>query len=282
MSAPGKETQPSRQPHPTSKPKAPERKPEAPKLKKEPTKPKSSELAPEQEAVLEKIYQERFQGKTTPWAEMVKAVSDELWVSRKVISQRLRSLDQPDIPITPELTAQIIERYKYYVEHGERPPEGRRKKISAELKIPFSQVRNILYEWSVNQFKQSPTPDLSRELRFEIEKRYTSELEARHVPLDDIPKKLAEEMGNVTSYQISRWLDMLHDDDARFAHIAEIPSETEQAIIDAYRRYLTSPAPPQEGLHGTIADAIGGVTRRQVHKTLQKYRNQRRAEYPSL
>lgn len=279
MAAPVKESRPYNSSIPQLRSKPPAPKPPAPKIKKEPTRPKAIELSPEQESLLEKIYRDRFQDNSPPWAEMVKTISDELWVSRKVISEKLRAVVQPEVPITPELSAQIIERYKHYVEHGERPPEGRRKKIGVELQVPFRQVRSILYEWSISQFQQSPTPDLSRELRFEIEKLYTGELEAARVPLDDIPKKLAQDMGNVTSYQISRWLDMLHDDDSRFENIQDVSSEKEKEIIDAYRRYLNSPAPPQDGLHGTIADAIGGVTRRQVHKTLQKYRNRRRAEY---
>jgi hypothetical protein len=39
-------------------------------------------------------------------------------------------------------------------------------------------------------------------------------------------------------------------------------------------------APPDKGLHQTIAEQIGGTLKpRQVHKVLQNYRHERRAAY---
>src|SRR5262245_10424703 len=184
----------------------------APRQAKEQRPPKATEITSEQLERLGQVYQERFSGSEQPWIEMVKTISDELWINRKVVTSQLRKIVHPDVVITPELKSKIIEMYKHYVEHGERPPEGRRKKIGIELGVPYPQVRSVVYEWSQSQFRQSPTPELSRELRFEIEKLYWTELDARCTPLDAIPEKLAEKLGNVTAYQVSRWLDTLHDD----------------------------------------------------------------------
>jgi hypothetical protein len=73
---------------------------------------------------------------------------------------------------------------------------------------------------------------------------------------------------------------MLHDDQSRFDNIADAPPEAEEQIIEAYRRYLAAPQPPEAGLHGAIARQIDGVNGRQVHKVLQRYRYRRRDEYP--
>ncbi len=254
--------------------------PKPPKEPKPPRPPKATEVTPEQIAQIEQIYRDRFANTEQPWLDMVKTISDELWINRKAVSSRLRKIVYPDVPITPELKSKIIEKYKHYVEHGERPPAGRRKTIGLEFGVPFTQVRNIVYEWSLAQFKQSPTPELSREQRFEIEKLYWAELDARQRRLEDIPGFLADRLGTINSYQVSRWFDQLHDDDARFAGVPDVTPEVEEKILEAYRQYLASPAPPEKGLHATIAGTISGITTRQVHKTLQRYRNRRRAEYP--
>ncbi|MGH9844293.1 MAG: hypothetical protein ACREEM_36685 [Blastocatellia bacterium] len=258
--------------------------PKPPKEPKPPRPPKATEVTPEQIAQIEQIYRERFANSQEPggptWLDMVKTISDEVWINRKVVSSRLRKIVYPDVPLTPELKSRIIEKYRHYVEHGERPPAGRRKTIGQELGVPFTQVRSIVYEWSLAQFKQSPTPELTREQRFEIEKLYWAELEARQRRLEDIPGFLADRLGNVNSYQVSRWFDQLHDDDTRFAGVPDVTPEVEEKILEAYRQYLASPAPPEKGLHATIAGITGGITTRQVHKTLQRYRNRRRAEYP--
>ena len=253
-----------------------------PKPKKEQRKPKASEITPDQIERLGQIYLERFAGTDQPWVDMVKAISDELLVNRRAVSSRLRRIVHPDVEITPELRSEIIRRYQTYVEHNERPAEGRRKTISMELGIPYTQVRNIVYEWSQAQFKQSPTPELSRDLRFEIEKLYWGEIDAQRLKLDDIPAEVASRMGTVNTYQVSRWLDTLHDDDARFEGVSDVSPEIEQKIVEAYKQYLMASTTPEKGLHATIAEKIGGITTRQVHKTLQKYRKQRRRAYPLL
>jgi len=269
-------TAPPARPKPALWPFKPAREP------KPPRPPKATEVTPEQIARVEHIYRERFENNQQSgqsWLEMVNAISDELWISRRAASSQLRKIAHPDVPMTPELKARIIEKYKHYVEHGERPPAGRRKTIGKELGVPFTQIRSIVYEWSLKQYKQSPTPELSRELMFELEKLYFAELDARQHRLDEFPALLAEKLGNVNSYQVSRWFDMLHDDDAKFVKVPDASPEVERQIIEAYKQYLAAPAPPEKGLHSTIAAMIGGISARLVHKTLQQYRKRRRAEY---
>lgn len=246
--------------------------------------PKSPWITPELKERIAQIFRERFEegwkAGSIPWADLVMTISDELWLGRKAVSQALNNIAYPDVPITPEIKARIIAMYKGYVERGERPADGRRKTIGRQFGVPFQQVKNIVYQWSLEQYKNSPTPELTREQRFEIEKLYFAELDRQRHPLDSLPDKLTAQLGFPNSYQVSRWLDQLHDDDARFAGVPEAAPEVEERIIDAYKQYLAAPAPPEKGLHATIAEAVGGITTRQAHMTLQKYRKQRRSEYP--
>jgi hypothetical protein len=66
----------------------------------------------------------------------------------------------------------------------------------------------------------------------------------------------------------------------RLLFVPDPPTEVQQQILDAYMEYLAAPAPPEHGLHYSIAGRIGKVSPRQVHKVLQKYRHKMRAEYP--
>jgi hypothetical protein len=249
------------------------------KLEKKP--PKSNELTPEGRERIEQIYREQFATGENQWSQMVAQISDQCWLNRKVVSAVLREIVYPKVPITPEIQNRIIERYRGFVERGERPPEGRRKTISQELGIPFGQIRNIVYEWSRSQYNMSPTPELSREQKFAIEKMYLDELNKRRYSLVEMPAKIAEEVGYANIYQVLRWLDRLNDDDSRFENVSDVPPEVERQILEVYRQYLNSPTPPEKGLHATIAQQIGGLTTRKVHMVLQRYRKQLRQEYRS-
>jgi hypothetical protein len=238
-------------------------------------------LTPEWRERIEQIYREQFATGENQWAQMVAQISDQCWLSRKAVSAALRDIVYPQVTITPEMHDRIIERYRGFVERGDRPPEGRRKTISRELGIPFGQIRNIVYEWSRSQYNMSPTPELSREQKFVIEKLYLDELNKRRYSLSEIPAKIAEEVGYANTYQVLRWLDRLNDDDSRFENISDVPPEVERQILDIYRQYLTSPSPPEQGLHATIVRQIGGLTTRKVHMVLQRYRKQLRKDYRS-
>jgi len=245
-----------------------------------PRRPKAAELTPELREQVTQLYQEQSAGSAAPPSEIIARISDKLWLRRKLVGQIVNKVVNPDVPITPELKERIIETYKGYVERSERPDGGRRRTIAEAVGVPLRQVRNIVYEWSQSQYVQSPTPELSREQRFEVEKAYWDELGRKRYPYRELPAKIAERLGYVTIYQISRWLDTLHDDQSRFDNIADAPPEVEQQILEAYRQYLAAPQPPEHGLHSTIANQIGGISGRQVHKVLQRYRYRQRDEYP--
>ncbi|MGH9769565.1 MAG: hypothetical protein ACREAB_19235, partial [Blastocatellia bacterium] len=185
-----------------------------PKPRAEPASrpPKAAELTPELREQMIQIYQEQFAAGAAPANEIISQISDRLWVRRKVIGHVVNRLIHPAVPITPELKERIIEMYKGYVERSERPAGGRRRTIAAEVGIPLHQVRNIVYEWSLSQYAQSPTPELSREQRFEVEKAYWDELGSKRYRYDELPEKIAERLGYVTAYQVLRWLDTLYDD----------------------------------------------------------------------
>jgi hypothetical protein len=242
--------------------------------------PKIKELTPELREQIARAYEQEMAAGEIPLQEAVVRISDKLWVTRAAVTNAINKIIHPDVTITPEMKEHIIETYRGYVARGERPPGGRRSTIAKALGIPFRQVRDIVYEWSLAQYAQSPTADLSREQRFEIEKLYWDELNKKRYTLSEIPVKMAEQLGYTTPYQVSRWIDTLHDDESRFARFPDVSPEVEQRILEMYRQYIAAPTPPKDGLHFTIATAIGDISQRQVHKVLQRYRNQHRAEYP--
>jgi hypothetical protein len=242
--------------------------------------PKITVLTPELSEQVAQLYQAQFAGGETPMDEVITQISDRTWVARKAVRSVINKILHPDVPITPELKERVIEMYKGYVERSERPAKGRRRTIADAVGVPLSQVMKIVYEWSLSQYNASPTPELSRQQRFEIEKLYWDEMDRKRHRYDELPEKIAERLGYANAYQIRRLLDMFHDDWNRFKNVADPPPEVEQRILEAYKQYLAAPQPPEQGLHSTIANQIGGLTSRQVHKVLQRYRYQRRDEYP--
>jgi hypothetical protein len=172
--------------------------------------------------------------------------------------------------------------YKRFVENGHRPEGGRRRAIASALSVPFKQVVHLIREWSLSEYAKSPTPSPTREHLFEIEKVYWEELSKKRFRLTEMPERIAERVGFVTRWQVLRWLDVLHDDEHAFDNVPDPPLEVQDQILEAYTEYLSSPLPPEHGLHYTIAGKIGKVTPRQVHKVLQNNRHRMRAEYPLL
>lgn len=253
-----------------------------PQPRKEPVKlpPKVTELTPELREQVAQAYQQEIANGEASLQDVIVRISDKLWVARKAVGQVINRILHPDVAVTPEMKARAVEMYSGYVARGERPAGGRRNTIAKELGIPFRQVRDIVFEWAQKQYAKSPTAELSREQRFEVEKLYCDELSQPRYRLEEIPGKIAEQLGYTTTFQVARWLDTLHDDESKFERVADVAPEIEQRILDAYRQYLAAPKPPEQGLHFTIANQIGEISQRQVHKVLQHYRNRQRAEYP--
>src|SRR5262245_28089919 len=58
---------------------------------------KADDSTPELAERVEKIYREEFEGKDLPRAEMVKQISDRIWLKRTVVSALIQKLEQPEI-----------------------------------------------------------------------------------------------------------------------------------------------------------------------------------------
>lgn len=228
------------------------------------------------------IYETEYAQRTVQTREMHSQIANKVWIKRQLVADVIREITQTKVAMTDELKDRAIEMYKRFVESGHRPEGGRRRAISSALGLPYKQVMKIIRGWSMTEYANSPTPNPSRQQLFEIEKLYWNEINRRRYRLTELPDKIAESLGYVTRWQVLRWLDVLHDDPRAFANVADPSPEAQQQILDAYADYLAAPAPPEHGLHYSIAGRIAKVSPRQVHKVLQSYRHKMRAEYPLI
>lgn len=254
--------------------------PAVPKRHKGPRAPKTAVLTPELRKRIMELYRSEYSSRELRLKETHAEIADKLWVKRQLVADVLKDVLHTDNELTPELRQRAIEMYQRFVESGHRPDGGRRRAISAALSVPYKQVMNLIREWSLTEYSQSPTPSPSRQQLFEIEKAYWGELERQSSRLTEMPQKIAEELGYVTRWQVLRWLDVLHDDERAFVNVPDPPEETKEQIVEAYLGYLSHNSPPEHGLHYTLSKEIGKVTPRQVHKVLQTFRHSKRAEYP--
>jgi hypothetical protein len=171
-----------------------------------------------------------------------------------------------EVVLTKDQEHEIIKRYQAYVERMERPLKGRRKTIAGEMEIPYRAVVLAIRRWNR---EQSGEKVLSREARFSVEKSYFRLLE-RDLSLLRIKEQIARETG-LCQWQLSRYLDLLHDGDDRLRGVPDVSPEQRTAILGEYHVYLSAPAPPGLPLHALIAERTG-VTPKQVHKVLLGYR----------
>jgi len=192
-------------------------------------------------------------------------ISKELRVTKKLVAQALPPAEGRT-PLTREKEEEIVTRYREYVEKLERPPKGRRKTIAQELGLPYRSVAGIVREW---KRKQPPLKDLTREQRFSIEKDYFRLLEEGQI-FSRIKEQIVRKSGH-SPWQVSRYLDLLHDGEDRLKKVIDATPEQSQAILAGYREYLSAPAPPTPFLHTLLAEKTG-VTHQQVHKVLLTYR----------
>jgi len=241
---------------------------------------KIATLTPELRRRIVEIYEEEFATSPVQTREVHAQIANKLWLKRQLVADVIREITQSKIALTDELKTRAIEMYQRFVESGHRPEGGRRRAISSALGLPYKQVMKIIREWSMSEYETSPTPNPTRQQLFEIEKMYWDELNRKRYGLTELPSRLAEELGYVSRWQVLRWLDVLHDDERAFANVPDPSPEAQQQILDAYVEYLRSPAPPEHGLHYSIAGQIAKVSPRQVHKVLQNHRHKMRAEYP--
>jgi len=237
-------------------------------------------LTPELRGRILEIYEEEYAKQPVQAREMHAQIATKLWIKRQLVADVIREITQSKVALTDDLKDRAIEMYQRFVESGHRPEGGRRRAISSALGLPYKQVMKIIREWSMSEYETSPTPNPTRQQLFEIEKLYWNELNNRRYGLTELPKKIAEELGYVSRWQVLRWLDVLHDDQRAFSNVPDPPAEAQQQILAAYEEYLRATSPPEHGLHYSIAGQIAKVSPRQVHKVLQNFRHKMRAEYP--
>jgi hypothetical protein len=227
-------------------------------------------------------FERDFSDGAVPLREVHSQIATKLWVKRQIVADVIRELSQGKTSIATDQKVRAVEMYKRFVESGHRPEGGRRRAISTALGLAYKQVMKLIREWSMAEYEKSPTPNPNRQQLFEIEKLYWEELQKQRYRLTEFPDKIAEQLGYITRWQVLRWLDVLHDDQHTFAAVPDPPEEVQQQILDSYIEYLGSPAPPEHGLHYSIAGRIDKVSPRQVHKVLQNYRHKMRSEYPLI
>jgi hypothetical protein len=179
---------------------------------------------------------------------------------------RTPGIAKGEIALTEDQEQEIIERYQAYVQGMERPREGRRKRIAFEMELPYRTVVLTVRKWSQNQ---SQGKDLSREERFLVEKSYFRFLEKESSFLR-AKGQIVQETG-LSQWQVSRYLDLLHDGEDRLCKVPDVSPEQRTAILAEYHAYLSAPAPPAPPLHASIAGKTG-VDSKQVHKVLLAYR----------
>jgi hypothetical protein len=244
--------------------------------------PKIGALTPELRQRIVEIYEAEYASGPVQTREMHAQIATKLWLKRQLVADVIREITQSRVGLTDDLKERAVEMYQRFVESGHRPDGGRRRAISSALGLPYKQVMKVIREWSMAEYEKSPTPNPSRQQLFEMEKVYWDELNRRRYRLTELPAKIAEQLGFVSRWQVLRWLDVLHDDQRAFSNVPDPSPEAQQQILDAYIEYLGSPAPPEHGLHYSIAGKIAKVSPRQVHKVLQEFRHKMRAEYPLI
>jgi len=200
-----------------------------------------------------------------PWKEIHRALAQKMKVPKRLVGEALRD-ERRRLIIPKETREEIIRRYRDYVVRLDRPPQGRRKTIAADLGTTFRAVAVTVRDW---KSEQCSVRELNREQRFRIEKSYFQALKTRR-PLADLAQEMAGVFGT-SPFHIFRYLDLIHDGIERFKKVPDATPEERKAVLSAYAEYLAADSPPEPFLHNLIA-ANTGVTPQTVHKTLLQYR----------
>ena len=206
-----------------------------------------------------------------PLRKIHQDIARKLGIKRVLVCEALQGIVKRRV-LTPEEEAEVIKRYREYVEKMERPPAGRRKTIAKDLEVPFRLVASAIQKWKRSQ---RSVEELTREQRFEIEKAYFRFLQEGK-SLKEIIETIEQKSG-LSHWQILRFLDLIHDGEKLLKKVPETPEEQKQIIMKGYLDYLSAPAPPGPFLHTLLAEK-SGATYKQVHKLLLKYRLNRLQE----
>ena len=200
-----------------------------------------------------------------PLKKIHQEIARKLGIKRTLVFEALQGMAKRRV-LTPEEEAEVVKRYRDYLERLKRPPAGRRKTIAKDLDVPFRLVASAVQGWKRSQ---RPVEELTREQRFEIEKAYSRFLGGGK-SLDEILGEIEQKSG-LSRWLILRWLDLIHDGEKLLKKVPEVTEEQEQSIIRGYLDYLSAPAPPSPFLHTLLAEK-SGATYKQVHKVLLNYR----------
>lgn len=250
------------------------------KVKKGPRPPKPTDLTDEIRLQITEAFEVASGLGTESLRDMHASIAEKLWVRRWMVAEVIQEVSAKQAHLTPELREQAWAIYRDMVERHERPAGGRRRAIAAQLNVPIKEVILAVRDWARKQEAASPTPRLSRQQLFEIERTYWQAIQAREHSLDELPQHLSESLGYANRWQVLRWIDVLHDDPRAFEAVPDPGPEHREEIVRLYMDYLESPTPPDKGLHQTIAETLGGTLKpRQVHKVLQAFRHDHRAKY---
>jgi uncharacterized Zn finger protein (UPF0148 family) len=199
-------------------------------------------------------------------------LAQQLRIPKRLVAQALPKTEEGRTPLSPEQEEEIIRRYQRYVERLERPTKGRRKTIAADMGLPYRSVATAVREW---KRRQPPLKEVTREQRFFMEKAFFRLVEEGS-SLAQIRENLVKDSGYST-WQVLRYLDLLHDGEKMLRKVPEVTQEQSEAILAGYQQYLSAPSPPEPFLHTLLAQRTG-VTHQQVHKVLLTYRLQRLGE----
>jgi hypothetical protein len=167
------------------------------------------------------------------------------------------------VVLSEEQKEQILGLYRGMVTKGERPPEGRRKKIAALLNIPYVNVAEVVRNYV--------THERYRRTNFDIEKAYWQAIRAGQTNARTIAAHIAEQL-RLEEGRIWWWLEKLHEPRKSFANDPEVEESKRSAVLAHYEAYLQLPDPPEKGLHQFLAEQLGGLSPRQVHRILWEYR----------
>ncbi len=167
------------------------------------------------------------------------------------------------IVLTEEQKARILELYRDMVMKGERPAEGRRNKIAEMLSIPYAKVAEVVRGYV--------THERYRRTNFDIEKRYWQAVRSGETNAQVIAKTIADQL-RVDEGRVWWWLEKLHEPRKSFAQDPELEESKRDTILAFYEAYLEQTDPPEKGLHLWMAEQVGDLTPRQVHKVLWTYR----------
>lgn len=200
-----------------------------------------------------------------PLRKIHREIARKLGVNRALVFPALQGIAKRRV-LTPEEEAEVVKRYRDYVERMERPPAGRRKTIAKDLEVPFRLVAFAVQGWKRTQ---RPVEELTREQRFEIEKAYFR-FWGEGKSLNEILGEIEHKSG-LSHWLILRFLDLIHDGEKLLKKTPEVTEEQEQSIIKGYFDYLSASAPPGPFLHTLLAEK-SGATYKQVHKVLLTYR----------